>query len=58
MSIGSIVSLITAGVALLINVYFLGDRNGFERGYKKGRYETLMEEFPKRILTYHNKEDD
>ena len=58
MSIGSTVSLIAAGVALLINVYFLGDRNGYERGYKEGRYTTLLEEFPKRILTYHNEEDN
>lgn len=42
MSTASIVSIITAGVILLINVYYLGDRHGYERGFNDGKYKTLI----------------
>jgi len=41
-STASIVSIITAGVILLINVYYLGDRHGYERGFNDGKYKTLI----------------
>lgn len=57
MNIPGIISIVTAGIILLINVYYLGDRHGYERGFNDGKYKVMLEEFPKRIYTYTNKED-
>ena len=42
MSIVNIISLVTAGVVLLINVYYLGDIHGYERGFNDGKYKTIF----------------
>ena len=57
MSTISIFSLVTAGIVLLINVYYLGDRHGYERGFNEGRYKANLEDIPKRIFRYTNKEE-
>ena len=44
MSTVSIISLVTAGVMLLINVYFLGERAGYEKGFNDGKYHTIFKD--------------
>ena len=44
MSTISIISLVTAGVILLINVYFLGERTGYEKGFNDGKYYTIFKD--------------
>ena len=44
MSTISIISLVTAGIVLLINVYYLGDRHGYERGFNDGKYHTIFKD--------------
>ena len=58
MSTISIISLVTAGVMLLINVYVLGERQGYEKGFNDGRFKANLEDIPKRIFRYTNKEDE
>ena len=58
MSTIKIISLVTAGVVLLINTYFLGERQGYEKGFDDGRFKAMLEDIPKRIFRYTNKEDE
>lgn len=43
MNAANIISIIIAGMLLLINIYYLGALSGYQKGYEDGRYKTMIE---------------
>ena len=42
MSIANIISICTSILVLMIIVYSLGERRGYQRGFNDGKYKTLI----------------
>lgn len=55
MSAVSIISLVTAGVLLLTDVYYIGKRSGYREGFTDGKFKTMIDDVEK--IAWRKKND-